>query len=73
MRYVAHAVDQYGVALATYEFECIADQEAKRRGEKYLQIHPVIEIWQGVRRIGRLPRDERWLRSETSNSHAGFR
>jgi hypothetical protein len=56
MRYVAHAVDQYGVALAVYEFECKTDEEAKDRAEPYLEIHPTIEIWQDVRLVVRLTR-----------------
>ena len=32
MRYVAQAVDRYGVSLATYEFECRSDEEAPGEG-----------------------------------------
>jgi hypothetical protein len=39
-----------------YEFECATDEEAKRRAASYLQAHPVIEVWQGVRRVVRLTR-----------------
>jgi len=31
MRYVAYAVDLWGVAHATYEWECGCDDDAKRR------------------------------------------
>jgi hypothetical protein len=57
MRYRAHAVDPNGVSLADYEFECSTDEDAKRRACTYLNLHPVIEVWEGVRRVTRLTRD----------------
>jgi hypothetical protein len=56
MRYRAHAVDLHGVSHADYEFECATDEEAKHRAASYLHAHPVIEVWQGVRRVVRLTR-----------------
>jgi hypothetical protein len=53
----AHALDSYGVSLADYEFECLTDDDAKSRASRYLQIHPMIEVWQGVRWVDRLTRD----------------
>ena len=61
MKYRTHAVDA-GVSLADYEFECATDEEAKERAGRYLDVHPVLEIWQGVRPVARL-----------SRSHAGGR
>jgi hypothetical protein len=58
MRYKAHAVDVDGVSRAVYEFESANDQEAKYRAEGYLEAHPTIEVWEGVRRVARLTRDE---------------
>ena len=59
MKYRTHAVDPYGVSLADYEFECTTDEEAKSRAARYLHVHPVVEIWQGVRRVARLTRSNR--------------
>ncbi len=56
MRYRAHAVDAYGVSLTDYEFECANDEAAISRANGYLQVHPIIEVWQGVRRVDRLTR-----------------
>ena len=56
MRYVAYAVDLAGVAHATYEIECPNDDSAKQRAHKFLEAHPVVEVWQGVRRVARLTR-----------------
>jgi hypothetical protein len=58
MRYVAHATDLANVALATYEIEAGCDDDAKRRAQRFLEAHPAIEIWQGVRRVARLSRAE---------------
>jgi hypothetical protein len=58
MRYRAHAVDLHGVSLAVYEIECATDEEAKDRASSYLHAHPAIEVWQGVRRVVRLTRDD---------------
>jgi hypothetical protein len=58
MRYRVHAGDPYGVSLADYEFECATDSEAEERAAKYLHVHPVIEVWQGVRRVKRLTRNK---------------
>ena len=52
MRYVAYAVDTFGVALATYEFLCANDADAEHRARKLLDAHQTIEIWQGTRRVG---------------------
>ena len=43
--YVAFAVDTAGVARATYELECLSDDEAKQRAEAYLEAHEIIELW----------------------------
>ena len=55
MRYVAYAVDTFGVALATYEFLCANDADAEHRAGKLLDAHQTIEIWQGTRRVVALP------------------
>jgi hypothetical protein len=55
-RYVAFAVDDAGVARATYEFSCRTDAEARSRAEKYLTVHDIIELWLDHRRIVRLRR-----------------
>jgi hypothetical protein len=57
MRYRAHAVDPHGVSLADYEIECATDEEAEERASRYLDVHPVIEIWQDMRRVTRLTRN----------------
>ncbi|MGY3694993.1 hypothetical protein ACVIGA_005073 [Bradyrhizobium sp. USDA 3240] len=54
MRYVAYAVDLWGATHATYELECGGDDEARRRSLKFLEAHPVVELWSGPRRIARL-------------------
>jgi hypothetical protein len=54
MRYVAYAVDLWGVVHATYELECPTEDDAKRRAVSFLEAHPVIEVWSGARRIARL-------------------
>jgi hypothetical protein len=58
MHYVVHAVDLSGVAQATYELECADDEEAKGRAAKFLEAHPAVELWKGLRRVARLTRDE---------------
>ena len=58
MRYVAYAVDSFGVAHATYEIECAADEDATHRVRKLLEAHPTIELWQGVRRVARMTQDD---------------
>ncbi|RZN12154.1 hypothetical protein CWO91_05580 [Bradyrhizobium genosp. SA-3] len=57
MRYVAYAVDLWGVTHATYELECDCDDDAKRRAVKFLEAHPVIEVWSGPRRVARFTAD----------------
>jgi hypothetical protein len=57
MRYVAFAVDLFGVARATYEIDCANDADARCRAERFLDAHPAIEVWHGVRRVARLTRD----------------
>lgn len=63
MRYVVHATELSGVALAAYEIEAGCDDEAKRRAEIFLA-HPSIEIWDGVRRVARLIRAEAEAREQ---------
>lgn len=58
MRYVVHATELSGVALAAYEIEAGCDDDAKRRAEIFLEAHPSIEIWDGVRHVARLIRAE---------------
>jgi len=58
MRYVARAVDQFGVSLATYEFECRSDEEARDRAGKYLEVHHTVDLWEGQRRVTRLTEGE---------------
>jgi len=57
MRYVAFAVDLFGVARATYEIDCANDADARRRAERFLNAHPVVEVWHGVRHVARLTRE----------------
>ncbi len=59
MRYVAHAVDELGVARATYELECSDDADAKERAEAFLEAHAIVEVWDGPRRVARLARERR--------------
>jgi len=54
MRYLAQAVDQYGVALASYEFECRSDEEARKTAGRYLAVHHTIDLWTDGRRVSRL-------------------
>lgn len=54
--YMAFAVDTSGVARATYELNCLTDEEAKQRAEVYLEVHEVIELWTDHKRIVRLSR-----------------
>lgn len=69
MRYVAYAVDLCGVVHATYELECGADEDAKSRAAKFLDAHPVIEVWRGARRLERLTaaarREKRSMRTRS--------
>ena len=58
MRYVAYAVDLWGVVHATYELECVDDNDAKHRAEIFLEAHAAIEVWNGMRRVARLTRAE---------------
>ena len=58
MRYVVHAVDLTGVALATYELESADEEDAKRRAATFLEAHPVVELWKGARRVARLTREQ---------------
>lgn len=57
MRYVAYSVDLSGVARALYEIDCPSDKDAQDRAEKYLEAHPVVELWDGPRRVARLVRE----------------
>lgn len=57
MRYIAYAVDALGVASATYQVECIGDEDATDRARELLEAHMTIELWQGYRRVTRLTRD----------------
>jgi hypothetical protein len=61
MRYRAHALGLYGVSLTDYEFECVSDEDAKRRASNYLRVHPIVEVWQEVRRVARLTRDDHYI------------
>ena len=54
---MAYAVDLWGVTHATYELECDCDDDAKRRAVKFLEAHPVIEVWSGPRRVARFTAD----------------
>ncbi len=58
MRYIAYAVDLSGVARTAYELESADDAEAKRRAQNFLEAHPSIELWKGVRLVARLTRDK---------------
>lgn len=64
MRYVIHATDLSGVALAAYEIESGCDDDATRRAEIFPEAHPSIEIWDGVRRVARLTRAEAEIREQ---------
>ena len=44
------------MALATYELECSDDEEAKFRARPFLEAHPSLEIWEGVRLVARITR-----------------
>ena len=57
MRYIAYAVDLFGIARAVYEIDCQTDKDAEDRAEKFLDPHPVVEVWDGPRRVVRLARD----------------
>lgn len=57
MRYVAYAVDLTGVARAVYELDCPTDKDAQTRAEMLLEAHPIVEVWDGPRRVGRLVRE----------------
>lgn len=69
MRYVVHATDLSGVALAAYEIESGCDDDATRRAEIFLEAHPSIEIWEGVRRVARLTRAEAEIREQLAEAH----
>lgn len=69
MRYVVHATDLSGVALAAYEIESGCDDDAMRRAEIFLEAHPSIEIWDGVRRVARLTRAEAEIREQLAKAH----
>ncbi|WP_234683709.1 hypothetical protein [Bradyrhizobium monzae] len=69
MRYVVHATDLSGVALAAYEIESGCDDDATRRAEIFLEAHPSIEIWDGVRRVARLTRAEAEIRQQLAEAH----
>ena len=64
MRYVVHATDLSGVALAAYEIEAGCDDDARRRAVIFLEAHPSIEIWDGVRCVARLIRAEAEMREQ---------
>ena len=34
------------------------EEEAKGRAAKFLDAHPTVELWKGLRRVARLTRDE---------------
>lgn len=55
---MVRAVDQFGVSLTAYELECAIDADAERRASTYLRIHPAVEVWQGIRRVARLTREQ---------------
>ncbi|MCP3459654.1 hypothetical protein [Bradyrhizobium sp. CCGUVB23] len=71
MRYVAHATDLANVALTVYEIEAGCDDDAKRRTQTFLQAHPAIEIWDGVRRVARLTRAEAGSEQMSDAAKAG--
>jgi hypothetical protein len=58
MCYVAYAVDAFGVAQATYVFQCAGDEDALCQARKLLEDHSTIELWQDLRRLARLTRNE---------------
>jgi hypothetical protein len=68
MRYVAYAVDLWGVVHATYELECGAVDDARRRAAKLLEAHPVIKIWSGARRVERLTADAHQEKDHAASS-----
>jgi hypothetical protein len=51
--YVAFAVDSAGVARATYELECLSDDEAKQRSEAYLEAHEISSFGPTIARLKR--------------------
>ena len=57
MRYIAYAVDLVGIARAVYEIDCQTDKDAEDRAERFLDAHPVVEVWDGPRRVVRLVRE----------------
>ena len=69
MRYVAYAVDLWGVLHATYELECGTDDDARCRAVKLLEAHPVIEVWSGARRVERLTADATREKEHASAPH----
>jgi hypothetical protein len=56
-KYIAFAVDIYGVTHAAYELDASNDEEAKVQGEKLLKEHPVIEVWDGPQRVARFTKE----------------
>jgi hypothetical protein len=54
MHYLAYATSLLGVAQATYEMECVDDDDARLSALKFLEAYPTIEIWKGTRRVERL-------------------
>ena len=77
MRYLAFALNLSGVAQAAYLLHCPDDDNAKVRAQRFLQGHPVVEVWNGPVRVARLlrpeneagePKDQRAVRSPAQNS-----
>jgi hypothetical protein len=56
-RYIAYAVDVFGIANATYELRCANDKDAEERVRELLEAHQTIELWEGLRRVALLTRD----------------
>jgi hypothetical protein len=54
MRYMVFGIDASGIASATYFIECLDDDEAKLRAQRFLVAHPAIEAWNGSVCIARL-------------------
>jgi hypothetical protein len=58
MHHLAYALSLLGVAHATCEMECADDDDARLRAVRFLEAHPIIEIWKGARRVARLTKSE---------------
>jgi hypothetical protein len=57
-KYFAYHVDLHGTARASYELKANEDANAVAEARVYMKLHPTLEVWQGVRWVARLLREE---------------